>query len=80
MKKSIVAVVAFVTGMYAMVGAAYAQSASDLTGVTAAAESTKDEVQTWVTTVGLPILFGLLLLGIGIKLAMKFVRRGARAA
>jgi len=39
----------------------------------------QDFVQTWVLTYGVPVLFGLTLLGIGIKLARRWMKRAGGA-
>lgn len=36
-------------------------------------------LQTWVLTYGVPLIFGLLLLGTIIRVAVKYVKRGARS-
>lgn len=36
-------------------------------------------ITAWVTTYGVPLVFGLLLLGVIIMVAIKYARKGARA-
>ena len=59
--------------------AAYA-TPGPLDGVATEANAARDEFASFVTATAVPILFGLLILGVGIALAVKYVRRGARSA
>lgn len=59
--------------------AAYATT-SPLDPISTEVDGTKDEIATFVTGTAVPVLFALLLLGVGVTLAIKYVRRGARAA
>lgn len=63
-----------------MVLASSAYAASPLSGVTTEANNAKTEFTNFVTGTAVPILFSLLVLGVGIALAVKYVRRGARSA
>ena len=42
-------------------------------------DTMQTSVQSWVLTYGVPVLFGLILLGILIRLATKWVKRAARS-
>ncbi len=80
MKKTLIAATSFVAGLWATMAVAYAQTAGPLDDVKTQANSAKTELSSFVTGTAVPILFGLLILGVGIALATKYVRRGARAA
>lgn len=77
--KAGVGLVALLTALVGMTTAAYA-STSPLDGVATEANNAKTEFANFVTGTAVPILFALLVLGVGIALAVKYVRRGARAA
>jgi hypothetical protein len=79
MKKAIVALGTVMGSLMAWVSVAAAQTVSPLDGVTSQVNDGKDEFTTFVTSTGLPVLFGLLILGIGIRLGVKYLKRGARA-
>lgn len=51
-----------------------------LDGLKTEGDAAKAEFTDFVTTWAVPFLFGLLLLGVGIGLATKYIRRGARSA
>lgn len=53
---------------------------SPLAPVTSEVNSAKSELATFITGTAVPVLFALLLLGVGIALAVRVVRRGARSA
>lgn len=74
-----VAVSAAMTALTVWAGAAYATT-SPLDSVTTEVNAAKTEFSTFVTGTGVPVLFALLILGVGISLAVKYVRRGARSA
>lgn len=65
--------------MLAFAGAASA-STSPLDGVTTEVNTAKGQLSTFITGTGVPVVFGLLILGVGIALAAKFLRRAARSA
>jgi hypothetical protein len=44
-----------------------------------AMDTAQSAIQTWVTTIGIPVLFGLLLLGVLIRLGTKWFRKAAKA-
>lgn len=69
-----------VTVLGVLFSAVAAFATGPLDGVTTQANAAVTELTTFVTTTGVPIIFGLLILGVGISLAVKYVRRGARAA
>lgn len=65
-------------GVVAMASMASASTALD--GVSTQVTGAKDDLASFVTTTGVPVLFGLLILGVGIGLAVRYTRRGARSA
>lgn len=68
------------TAIVAMATAASATPVNPLDSVTTEANTAKDSFVSFVTGTGVPLLFALLVLGVGISLAVKYVRRGARSA
>lgn len=59
--------------------AAYA-TPTPLDQVATEVESARDDFLGFVTGTGIPVLFGLLVVGVGISLGVRYLRRGARAA
>jgi hypothetical protein len=74
--------VAVATVMGTIVGMAVAASAqtTSLDGVTTEVTGARDDLVSFVTGTGVPVLFSLLILGVGIALAVRYTRRGARSA
>jgi hypothetical protein len=70
-------IAAFLGAFFAPVGLAVAAHA-DVADPTGGAGATFiSDLTAWVTTYGVPIAFGLLLLGIVIRVAIKYAKRGA---
>jgi len=72
-----------VAGVLGFAGGAFAAPRditvpADPTG--GAMDSSQSYIQTWVIDHAVPVLFGLLLLGVAIRLAVKYFRRAAKAA
>lgn len=75
--KTGVAALAFGVTLWATMANAFA---GDLDGVTSEVNTRKTELVSFVTGTGVPVVFGLAILGIGIALALRYLRRGARSA
>jgi hypothetical protein len=74
----VAALAATICGFLALgTGAANASTPDDPTG--GAASDMLGSLTDWVQAYGVPLLFGLLLLGVTIAVAVKFARRGAKA-
>ncbi len=76
MRKVLAAIAATFGFLGLLVGNAYAYT--DPTG--SAVSTFQADVTDWLTTKGVPLLVALTFIGILIKLAVKYMRRGVRAA
>lgn len=74
-----VAMTAVAFSVLAMTGTAFA-AAGPLDGVTTEVNSAKSSLLAFINSTGVQLVFGLLILGVGIALATKFLRRAARSA
>lgn len=73
--RAVATVLAFVGAPVVFAGSAFASPPPDPTG--GAGTDFITGLTTWVTTYGVPIVFGLLLLAITIRVAVKYAKRGA---
>lgn len=67
----------FVVGSAVSASAAPMTPPADPTG--GAASDFLDSLTGWVTTYGVPLVFGLLLLGVSIAVGIKYAKRGAKS-
>lgn len=77
-RKAAVAMGVTIVSLLTMGTAAFATSPLD--GVTSQVTSSQDTFTTFVVGTGVPVLFSLLILGVGIRLGVKYLRRAARSA
>lgn len=70
---------AVMTGLFLSASAALA-TPGPLDDVSTQVNSSKTEFVDFVIGTGIPVLFSLLILGVGIKLGVKYLRKAARSA
>jgi NhaP-type Na+/H+ or K+/H+ antiporter len=74
------ALVAFGMSVIALGAGAVAASAAVPSAVETATTGLQTDATSFITTYGIPLVFGLLIIGIAVGLAMRFARKGAKAA
>lgn len=62
------------------VGAAMAQTPTPIEQVTTEVNTARDSLLTFITGTGIPLLFGLLLVGVALSVGVRMLRRGVRQA
>lgn len=77
-RKAGAALAVTVVSLLAMGASAFAVSPLD--GVTTQVTDSETVFTDFVIGTGVPVLFGLLILGVGIRLGVKYLRRAARSA
>ena len=76
----VTAVFLSILAVFAMPSAAFADTAADNTAVSGAISDQFSSLTSTVTTVLVPALFGLVILGVLIALGVKYIKKGARQA
>jgi ABC-type Fe3+-siderophore transport system permease subunit len=79
-RKGLAAIPAALVMVVVWAQAAYAQTAGPLDGVKTQSNQAKADLVDFVTTVGIPIMFTLAILGLGIALAVRYLQKARRNA